>query len=465
MNPKSQSSSRYIKSLEIQKKFEELVPGGSHTYSKGADQHPYLSPKFVVEAKGAKCTDIDGNEYIDWMMGNRTFILGHCNEIVDAAVIEQLQLGVNFSRPGILEYELAEYLIDLWPSAEMVKFGKNGSDVTHAAVKLARAYTGRKYIAKCSEHPFFGTQDWFMSDTPCNGGILENGHYVVNFEYNDIESVTKIFDKHENEIACLILEPVKNDAPVNNFLVELRELCSQKGVVLIFDEMISGIRFDLRGAHHLWGVYPDLVTFGKCISNGYSFSALAGNRDIMQLGGLKHDNKRTFLLSQTHSSETLGLVAARATLEECQKINVTDHIWNLGRDLKQRFNQLTSDSEIAEFISMVGFDCNPALSFRSSENYSSNEIMSYFHQEALQKGLLCSWFSITSAHTKLHVDQTLELLSDVLAKVKGSLENDTLRSDLVGEPAKPVMRSFNKCLKRKCGKLYSTEKLMSCCLE
>ena len=282
---------RYRKSFEVQKKLHNLVPGGSHTYSKGEDLHPHLSPKIMSHAKGALSWDVDGNEYIDWMMGNRTFILGHAYAKVDESVKQQIDRGTNFSRPGILEYELAEYLVDLWPVAEMVKFGKNGSDVTHAAVKLARAYTGRDYVAKCAENPFFSTHDWFISTTPCNNGIpaTERG-YSFNFHYNDIKSLETLFDRHHQKIACVIMEPVKEEEPRDEFLQKVRALCTKNGAILIFDEMICGIRYDLRGAHHRLGVYPDLATFGKCVANGYSCSILAGKRDIMDLGGLFHLN-------------------------------------------------------------------------------------------------------------------------------------------------------------------------------
>ncbi|MGH8671121.1 MAG: aminotransferase class III-fold pyridoxal phosphate-dependent enzyme, partial [Burkholderiales bacterium] len=161
----------FTRSQEIQCKLHDLVPGGSHTYSKGEDQFPFLSPQIMARADGAYCWDMDGNRFIDWAMGNRVIILGHNYPAVNEAVIKQMALGLNYTRPGILEYELAEYLLDLWHWADMVKFGKNGSDVTTAAVKLARAYTGRKYFACCGDHPFFAIHDWFIGATPMNAGI------------------------------------------------------------------------------------------------------------------------------------------------------------------------------------------------------------------------------------------------------------------------------------------------------
>ncbi len=466
ITPPDELYKRYEKSFALQKKFHALVPGGSHTYSKGEDQQPHLSPKLVSHAKGALCWDVDGNEYIDWMMGNRTFVLGHAYDAVDQAVIEQISKGTNFSRPGLLEYEVAEYLVDLWPVAEMVKFGKNGSDVTHAAVKLSRAYTGRNYIAKCAEHPFFSTHDWFISTTPCNRGIpSEIKDYALNFKYNDIQSVEDLFAAHPDDIACIILEPVKDVEPHDNFLQKLKNLCDKNGTILIFDEMISGIRFDLLGAHHRWGVYPHLATFGKCVSNGYSCSVLAGQKDIMEIGGIFHDEVRTFLLSQTHASETVGLAAIMATLEECKRVNATQHIWDTGKAFKNGMNTIAEQEGVSEFISAAGFDCNPVFSFKDKTGAPSMTLMTLFIQECLARGIMASWLTVTYSHTPEHLKRTFEVFSEVMKSLKPILENDDVENILVGDPIKPVMRTYNKCLQRQCGLLHKDAPKAACCSE
>jgi glutamate-1-semialdehyde 2,1-aminomutase len=434
----------FKKSHEISKRFHDLVPGASHTYSKGEDQFPFLSPHIMSHADGAYCWDIDGNKFIDWAMGNRVFILGHNNQVVNEAVKRQIDKGLNFTRPGILEYELAEYLTSLLPVAEMVKFGKNGSDVTTAAIKLARAYTGREYVAVCKQHPFFSIHDWFIGTTPCDNGIPESEKkYTLSFDYNCIESVKELFATHPSKVACLILEPVKNDEPKNNFLVELKKVCEKEGAVLIFDEMICGVRFDIKGAQHLYGVYPDLATFGKCISNGYSFSLLAGKKEIMELGGIKHDKKRTFLLSQTHGSETVGLVACRATLEECQRVDVNKHIWGIGKKLKIEFNELSKLEGVEDFVRIIGFDCNPQILCTKENGIYWPELTTCFHEELISYGILIPWITITYSHTELELKITLEALQKGMQKVKSVLENDNLRASFVGEAIKPVFRPFN----------------------
>lgn len=464
MTPPDVLRARYKKSFEMQERFHELVPGGSHTYSKGEDQHPVLSPKIVTRAKGALCWDVDGHEYIDLMMGNRTFVLGHAYDKVDDAVVAALRQGTNFSRPGILEYELAEYLVDLWPVAEMVKFGKNGSDVTHAAIKLSRAYTGRDYIAKCGDHPFFCTQDWFISTTPCDNGIpaTERG-YSFNFRYNDIKSLEDLFAQHHNKIACVILEPVKDEEPRDNFLQKVKDLCAKNGAVLIFDEMISGIRFDLRGAHHRWGVYPDLACFGKCVSNGYSCSILAGRRDIMELGGIFHDKRRTFLLSQTHASETTGLAATMATLKECAAVDATQHIWDFGKKFKDGINNLARREGVDKYIGVKGFDCNPVFYFLDVRGAASLPLMTLFIQEALARGVMVSWLTFTYSHRQEHLDRAVEAFGEIMRTLKPVIENDGITANLTGDPIKPVMRTYNKCLQRICGEINGAAPMASCC--
>ena len=435
---------KFTKGREISTKFHELVPGASHTYSKGEDQFPFLSPQIMSHAKGSHCWDVDGNKYIDWAMGNRVMILGHANPTVNEAVKREIDKGVNFTRPGILEYEVAEFLTDLWPVAEMVKFGKNGSDVTHAAIKLSRAYTGRKFVAYCKDHPFFGIGDWFISSTPCNSGIPDEiGDLTLTFRYNDLESVKELFANHPKKIACLILEPVKNEAPRDNFLSELKALCEKEGTVLIFDEMISGVRFDIKGAHNMFKVTPHLATFGKCISNGFSFSVLAGRKDILELGGLKHDQKRVFLLSQTHSSEAVGLAAVLATLKECIRLDVTSHVWSTGKKMVEGFNKLTQEMGVGLYVRIVGYDCNPQIVCTKENGEYWPELHTSFHEEVISYGVLIPWISITFSHTDEDLNKTFEALKMGLIKVKRIIETNSLSSSYEGEIIKPVFRMYN----------------------
>jgi len=454
----------FSESNRLNGRLHDLIPGGSHTYSKGEDQFPALSPKVMAQAEGAYCWDVDGNRYIDWAMGNRVMVLGHAYPSVNEAVIRQIGKGLNFSRPSILEYELAEYLTSLFPVAEMVKFGKNGSDVTSAAIKLSRAYTGRKYVACCSEHPFFSINDWFIGITPMQAGVPEEvAALTLQFHYNEIESVKALFEQYPGQIAALILEPVKLDPPREDFLPELRRLCTQNGTVLIFDEMISGIRFDLRGAHHLWGVYPDLACFGKAISNGYSFSMLAGKRELMRLGGMHHDQRRVFLLSQTHSSETVGLAACRATLEECQAKAVTEHIWRLGNKLKSEFCQLAQAEGVAEYVRMIGYDCNPQIVCTHEDGTAWPELNAVFHEELISCGVIIPWITITLSHGEEEVRHTLTACQQGMDRVKKEISSETVNELYRDQAPKPVFRSFNRCRQSRCGRLHPVGQQLDCC--
>lgn len=320
------------------------IPGGTHTYSRGADRYPQNAPNGITHGKGAHIWDADGNEFIDWAMGLTAVSLGHAYPQVDDAVCETIRKGVIFQCTSQVELEAAETFLSC-TNTDMVKFARHGSCVTSAAVKLARAYTGRACVAIPREHPFFSFDDWFIGTTPCDFGIPEElKRYTKLFSYNDIESVHRLFKENPDEIACIILEPVKFSPPENNFLQELRELCTEKGVVLIFDEMITGFRFDKPGACRYFGVEGDLYTYGKGMANGYAASALTGRGDIMRMGGVEPEGARKlFLLSTTHGGESVGMAAVTATLKVLADGTIIKKNWEIGENLRNRLNKIISN--------------------------------------------------------------------------------------------------------------------------
>jgi len=301
----------FDRSTAAQARLHELVPGGAHTYARGADQYPEDMAPVIARGFGARVEDLDGNTFVEYGMGLRAVTLGHGYEPVTSAVAQAITEGVSFTRPSGLELRAAETFLAQVPGAEMVKFAKNGSDVTTAAVKLARAATGRTRVAVCRSQPFFSTDDWFIGTTPMRAGVLEaESRLTVGFDYNDLDSVRSLLARYPGEIACLILEPATAGAePERGFLEGLRELADEDGFVLVFDEMITGMRWSRHGAQHVYGVTPDLSTWGKALGNGFPISALAGRRELMELGGLRTDASRVFLLSTTHGAETAGLAA------------------------------------------------------------------------------------------------------------------------------------------------------------
>jgi len=236
----------FDRSNELRLKAKHLIPGGAHTYSKGDDQFPLLSPHSIVRGKGARIWDVDGNEFIDWGMGLTSVILGHAYEPVVEAVKGELDNGCNFIRPSYIEAEVAELICETIPSAQMVKFSKNGSNATTSAVKLSRAYTGKNMVLRCYDQPFFSIDDWFMGNTVVDAGIPEaDKQHTDHFRYNDLNSLEAKITEHHNKIACVIIEPAATHEPAPGFLEGVKTLCERNGIVLIFDEVVSGFRFHL----------------------------------------------------------------------------------------------------------------------------------------------------------------------------------------------------------------------------
>lgn len=433
----------FARSKALAEKAARLIPAGCHTYSKGDDQFPFLAPGFIARGNGCYVTDVDGNEFLDWGMGLRSVILGHCYSAVLEAVYRQLQMGVNFTRPSPVEAELAQLLVDLIPSAEMVKLAKNGSDVTSAAVRLARAYTARDYVAVCREQPFFSFYDWFIGSTPCNAGIpAAVRELTLKFSYNDPASLEELFRLYPDKIAAVILEPVSTEPPEDNFLQEVKDLTRRNGAVLIFDEMITGFRWHLSGAQEYFGVTPDLSTFGKAMANGFSVAALVGKKDIMELGGLTHDREKVFLLSSTHGGETHAIAAAIATINEMRQKNVIDHIWRVGQSLQSGFNRICEESGLSEYVWMSGYPCSPFIICRDREGGVSLPFRTLLLQEFVKYGILIPYISISFSHTEEEVDKTLEALRKVLVVYQSAMDKG-VEHFLVGPPVKPVFRKYN----------------------
>ncbi|HSE39433.1 MAG TPA: glutamate-1-semialdehyde 2,1-aminomutase, partial [Acidobacteriota bacterium] len=292
---------RFERSKELRKRMHRLIPGGAHTYAKGDDQFPEDAPGLIVRGEGCRVYDVDGNEFIEYGMGLRAVTLGHAYPRVVQAAARQMQSGINFTRPSVIELECAEEFLGFVPTAEMVKFCKNGSDATSAALRLSRAYTGRDMVAICAEHPFFSIDDWFIGTMEMNAGVPESTRALtVKFHYNDAGTLLKIFDQYKDRIACVMLEAATWMEPENNFLQDVQNICRENNAILVLDEMITGFRWDNGGAQKVYGITPDLSTFGKAMANGFAVSALAGKKEIMELGGIHHDRERVFLLSTTH---------------------------------------------------------------------------------------------------------------------------------------------------------------------
>jgi glutamate-1-semialdehyde 2,1-aminomutase len=420
-----------------------IIPGGAHTYAKGDDQYPVSAPPFLVRGQGCHVWDATGRRFIEYGMGLRAVGLGHAfPSIVDAAY-EGMKQGTNFTRPSTLELQCARKLLDLLPFAEMVKFGKNGSDVTTAAVKLARACTGRDRVAICSDQPFFSTDDWFICKTPMNAGIPQAiGDLTVGFRYNDIQSVRDLFAKFPGEIACAFLEAATSIEPSAGFLTQLRQLCTENGALLIFDEMITGFRWDLQGAQGVYQIEPDLSTFGKALGNGFAISALVGKREYMKRGGLNHSHERVFLLSTTHGAETHALAAAFATMEFYSTQPVIEHLYRVGDRLRGGVEAAATAAGVQEYFGVLGRSCNLVFFTRDRQKLPSQAFRALFLQELIRHGVIAPSFVVSYSHTEKEIDATIDAVAEALKVYRKALD-EGIEGYLFGRPLKPVFRKHN----------------------
>ena len=432
------------RSKDLAARAQALIPAGCHTYSKGDDQFPANAPGFIDRALGCRAWDVDGREFIDWGMGLRSVVLGHGYEPVLDAVRAQLGRGSNFTRPSPLEVELAEALVELIPSAEMVKFGKNGSDVTSAAVRLARAYTGRDLVARCRDHPFFSVDDWFIGSTECSAGVpLATQALTHQFGYNDLPELEALFAAHPGRIAAVVMEPATTDAPADDFLARVRALATRHGAVLVFDEMITGFRWHLRGAQAYFGVTPDLSTFGKALGNGFSVSALCGRRDIMRLGGLDHERERVFLLSATHGGETHALAAAIAMIREVRRHDVVAHLWTIGARLQAGLGEASREHGLGALVTAEGYPCSPVIVCRDGAGQPSLAYRTLFLQEMVARGVLIPYVAPSYAHGEREVEQTVAAAREAFRVYARAIDAGGVEGFLEGPAVKPVFRRFN----------------------
>lgn len=436
------SAGRYAGSVEAAARLRALVPGGAHTYAKGPDQYPLDCAPIIARGRGARVWDVDGNEYIEYGSGLRSVILGHAHPRVTEAVCEQIRLGTNFVRPAMLELEAAEAFLAAVPTMEMVKFAKNGSDVTTAAVKLARAHTGRDVVAVCTDQPFFSTDDWFIGTTAMDAGIPRAiRELTVGFPYGDLGAVRALFEAHPGRIACLVLEAESGAlVPPENYLRDLVDLAHEHGALVVVDEMITGFRWALEGAHALAGAVPDLCTFGKGIGNGYAVSALAGRREVMELGGLDTDDDRVFLLSTTHGAESAGLAALMATIEVHRAEGVSERIAANGRALREALTPVIEDAGLAEHLKILGRDCNLVFATLDGDHLPSQPFRTLFMRQLILHGVVGPSFVCSAVLTEADIVQTVEAVRAAAPVYAAALECGDASADLGGPSVKPVFR-------------------------
>ncbi|MBB5917234.1 glutamate-1-semialdehyde 2,1-aminomutase [Nocardia transvalensis] len=428
----------FARSNMIQHRLHEVVPGGAHTYARGPDQYPESMAPILVRGSGCRVWDCDGNEYVEYGMGLRSVTLGHGYRPVVDAVARAVADGLSFSRPTELELLAAEDFLALVPGADMVKFAKNGSDATTAAVRLARAVTGRETVAVCDQ-PFFSVDDWFIGTTAMNAGIPPAS--TVRFRYNDLDSLAAVLES--GDVACVFMEAATAlSEPDPGYLEGVRALCDRYGSLLVFDEMITGFRWSSGGAQRVYGVTPDLSCWGKAMGNGFPLSALAGKREFMELGGLRTERDRVFLLSTTHGPETGSLAAFRAVVRAYADTDPDPitRMTHAGRRLADGVNKIAADLGIADHLQVVGRPSCLIFTTRGPDGLPSQPFRTLFLQELLTRGVLGQSFVTSAAHSDADIDHTVRACAEAAEVYRHALDQGSVDGLLRGRPVAPALR-------------------------
>jgi glutamate-1-semialdehyde 2,1-aminomutase len=443
-------------------RLNHVIPGGAHTYSRGDDQFPSNAPTILTHGEGAYVWSPDGKKYLDYGMGLRSVNIGYGNKEVADAVYKEILDGNNLTRASLTELKAAELLSSIIPSAEMVKFAKHGSTVTTAAVKLARAFTGRKYIAVPFEQPFFSFDDWFIGSTVLKKGVLlDTSEYTIKFHYKDLDSLSQLFDAYPGQIAAIMMEAATTMSPCSdlcetkhencfscpsnghNFLKKTQEIAHKNGSLFILDEMITGFRWDFQGAQKYYGITPDLSTFGKAMANGFAVAALTGKREIMSLGNIKEEGQeRVFLTSTTHGAEMGSLGAFIKTMDILQRDQVVAHFWEYGKKLKMGINKIAKDLDISSFFCVEGYACSLNYVTKDNQGQVSLEFRTLFVQELIKNGVLMPYIALCQSHGTRELEITLNAVNESLKVYKKALD-EGIEKYLQGPPIKPVFRKFN----------------------
>ncbi len=433
----------FEESGRLAERLADVVPGGAHTYAKGPDQYPAGMAPVLTHGRGAHVWDADGNRYVEYGSGLRSVALGHAHPRVTAAVKAATDRGTNFVRPTTLELEAAEALLAMVPAADMVKFCKNGSDATTAALRLSRAVTGRDLVAICRDHPFFSVDDWFIGTTAMAAGIpAAIRELTVTFAYGDLEDTRRVLEEHSGRVACLFLEGVTSAEPAPGYFQGLRRLCDEHGVLLVVDEMINGFRLALGGTQEVFGIEPDLSTFGKAMGNGFAISALAGRREYMRLGGMDHDEDRVFLLSTTHGAETHALAAFLAVVETYREDDSVDTLRRTGELLSKRVQDAARAADVEEHVKVIGFPQNLVYATLDADGRRSQEFRTLFLAELLDHGVLAPSLVVSAALTEDDVELTADAVYAACRVYRRALD-EGVEAFTRGRPVRPAIRTRN----------------------
>ena len=419
-------------SWELLQRAEKTIPLGSQTFSKSRIQYPEgQAPLFLSYGQGGRVWDVDGNEYVDLVSGLLPVTLGYRDPDVDLAIRRQLDNGISFSLATELEAELAERMVDIVPCAEMVRFGKNGSDATSAAVRLARAFTGRDRLAVCGYH---GWRDWYIGTTTRDkgvpGAVAELSH---SFPYNDLEALDQLLASHPGEFAAVVMEPMNVTEPGPGYLEGVRDLVHSHGALLVFDEIITGFRFALGGAQELFGVAPDLACFGKGMANGMPVSAVLGRADVM-------GEMEEIFFSATFGGETLSLAAAVTGIDKMRREPVIETLWSTGQRLAEGARAAAKSHGLEDVVEFAGMSPWMFVVFKDRPNASKESLKTLFIREMIRGGVLVLHsHNVCYAHDAADVEHVLSAYDKTFATIAEMLGRGNLDDELDVPVIRPVL--------------------------
>ena len=405
---------------------ELSIPLGSQTFSKSKTQYPVgISPLYASKSKGAYLWDIDDNKYIDLVNSLAAVTLGYGDKGLQKSILKQLKLGVSLSLPTKIESEVAELVIDLVPSAEMVRFSKNGSDATSAAIRLARAFTGRDQIVACGYH---GWHDWYIAANLAEEASL-NSHLfpgieptgvprglagtALPFSYGNLDELSDLLEKNKGQVAAIIMEPLRSSMPPDGYLAGVKTLCADHGAIFIMDEITAGIRYSTGGAQQYLGVIPDMAVFAKSISNGYPMGVVVGKREFMEPAS------RMFI-SSTYWSDTIGLRATLSTLNEVRRRDVPGQLQKFGAELKRGLKVVAN--EVGLDVGCIGNDVMPMLQFSIDDQNLKNQAVTLYIQEMAKRG--ChgyASFYLNAAQGEAELGQTLQAARETFIIIRDGI--------------------------------------------
>ena len=432
----------FDESLKFLEKSKTLIPGLTQTFSRAAPTFVQgCYPVYAKSANGSHFFDVDGNEFIDYLMALGPITLGYNYPLVNQAVIDQLKNGVIFSLPHPIEIQVSELISEIIPNAEMVKFEKTGSNAVTGAIRAARAITKREKIAYCGSGGVW--HDWQAAMVSRNDGVPKfNQDLIKVFDYNDIFGLEQIFLENPNEIATVVLEPTYLEKPKNDFLQQVRKLTTENNAILILDEIVTGFRFDLQGGQKYFDIEGDLVCYGKGIANGFPLSIITGKTEFMKIF-------EKLWVSSTNNSETLSLAACYATINEMKNQNTLDYCWNLGKKLFDGWNKIVESYNLD--AKMIGYDIRMVLKCYDSNKNEANPLKALILQEMIKKGIFISpgHTFISYSHSELDISNTLSSLTDTCEMITKKVKDERFQDFVEGNLPQSVWHMIIEPTKKK----------------